>query len=262
VFGVVLYGLAGVSSLAQFGLMLIRGPVLVLLCGAWPVTAANAVTKEGGEAFRRMTAWLASWSLYKLVAAVIYATAFAMVGDSKDEQGTVEGCLLLVVAIVALPSLMRLITPAAHAIASGGGQLMMAGASAGGQMLGAAAIMRSAGQAAQTHQVGRPSRFSSGSDDAAAGAAVTGARPTTGSSSSTAAGPAGGTGAGRPTSGNGTSGAGAGGAAGPAGGTRAAAAAGGPAGAGAAAQAARLAQRQVEQASGAIDPPPRTGGTS
>lgn len=170
VLAIVVFGLAGLASLAQFALMLVRAPIVVLLCVAWPVAAAMAVTKEGGEAFRRISAWLFSWTVYKLVAAVVYATAFSMFGDSRDTLGTVEGGLLLVVAIFALPSLLRLITPAAHAIGSGGGQLMMAGASAGGQMLGAAMVLR-AGQAAQTHQVGKPTPFSTGTLGAAQGAA-------------------------------------------------------------------------------------------
>jgi len=245
VFTIALYGLAALSSLAQFAVMLIRNPVVVLLCVAWPISAAGAVTKEGGEAFRRITAWLLSWSVYKLVAAIVYATAFAMVGDSRDELGTVEGGLLLVVAILALPSLLRLITPAAQAISSGGGQLMMVGASAGGQMLGAAAITRT-GQAVHTHQVGKPTPFSPVSGGSPVGSASTGGHlpPSASGGRSPGTSPPGGTSVTWT-----ASGAGAGGA------IRAGAAAIGPTGAGvaAASQVTRLAQQQAAAATGATD---------
>jgi type IV secretion system protein TrbL len=168
-FSIVLFGLAALSSLLQYGLMLVRAPVLVLLCATWPVTAASAVTKEGSEAFRRQTSWLLSWILYKLVAAIIYATAFAMLGDSKDESGTVQGLILLVLAAAALPGLMRLISPATQAIPGGGGQLMTAAAGAGGQIAGATMYSR-AGRTAQNHQVGTAQPFS-GTGAAATGAA-------------------------------------------------------------------------------------------
>ncbi|MFL6163592.1 MAG: hypothetical protein ACJ74U_15390 [Jatrophihabitantaceae bacterium] len=248
VFEVVLFLLAALASLAQFGLMLVRAPVEVLLCVIWPVTAASAVTKEGSEAFRRVTGWLLSWSIYKLAAAIVYATAFAMIGDSKDLTGTVEGTILLVLAVFALPALIRLITPAAQAVPGGGGQFMMAGASAGGQILGARMLMRSAGHGAQTHQVGKPSAFSgAGSNGAAAGAA--GAAATGSGRPSPAASPQAQSGAGRDPTGAGTAGAGTGSAAG------AGAGAAGPAGAGAATarQAAQMAQQQAAGAIGATD---------
>lgn len=181
-FEAVLFLLAALASLLQFGLMLVRAPVEVLLCVIWPVSAASAVTKEGSESFRRVTGWLLSWSLYKLAAAIVYATAFAMIGDSKDLTGTVEGTILLILAVLALPALIRLITPAAQAVPGGGGQLLMAAAGAAGQITGAAMIMRGAGRAAQTHQVGKPSSFSGGGGQsgAAAGAPPTGSAPPSG----------------------------------------------------------------------------------
>jgi hypothetical protein len=239
-FEAVLFLLAAVASLAQFGLMLVRAPVELLLCVIWPITAAGAVTKEGSESFRRVTGWLLSWSMYKLAAAIVYATAFALIGDSKDLTGTVEGTILLILAVIALPALIRLITPAAQAVPSGGGQFMMAGASAAGQLTGAAVIMRSAGRSAQTHQVGKASKFSG--DGAAATGSVqpSGQQGTASAATSPTAG-----GAAAPT---------AGGAAGAAG--RAGAAAAGPAGtAGAtAAAAAGQAAQQAAAATGITDP--------
>ena len=64
--------------------MLVRGPVVVLLCVAWPVAAPRRSPRKASEAFRRITGWLLSWTIYKLAAAIVYATAFAMFGDSKD----------------------------------------------------------------------------------------------------------------------------------------------------------------------------------
>jgi len=256
IFAIVLYGLAGLSSLLQFGLMEVRGPVVVLLCLMLAPTAAAAVTKEGAEAFRKASSWLVSWILYKLVAAIVYAVAFAMLGDSKDISGTVSGLILLVLAIFALPALLRLASPVTQAISGGGGQFMTAAAGAGGQIAGAT-MYSHAGRAAQNHQVGAAKPFS-GTSTGTSGAAPAGAAATTGP-----AGPAGSSGIGS-TGAAGTaamarSGAAAAGGAGlgPAAGSGAAAASGAGAGmagpAGAAAAGGQAARRSAETAAGAAD---------
>jgi type IV secretion system protein TrbL len=254
IFAIVLYGLAGLSSLMQFALMLVRGPVVVLLCVMLAPTAAAAVTKEGAEAFRKVTSWLVSWILYKLIATIVYAVAFAMLGDSKDITGTVSGLILLVLAIFALPALLRLASPVTQAISGGGGQFMTAAAGAGGQIAGAT-LYSHAGRAAQNHQVGSAKPFSGGTGDAAPEGAAATAGPT-GTPGSGGTGSSGGAGT------TATTRAGAA-AAGGAGGTAAVGAASGAAASGAAAAAAgpagaatagtQAARRSAETAAGAAD---------
>jgi type IV secretion system protein TrbL len=109
------------ASLVQVGVMLIRGAILAVLVGVLPVAAAAAITDTGYHWFKRLAGWIGSFVVYKLAAAIIYAAAFTMIGDATDLRGVVSGFSLLVVAILALPALLRLLPPAAEAMASGSG---------------------------------------------------------------------------------------------------------------------------------------------
>ena len=110
-----------IASLIQVGIMLIRGAVLAVLVGLLPIAAGASITGTGFEWFKKLWGWILSFSLYKLAAAVVYASAFVMIGDSRDLAGVVGGFSLLILAILALPALLRLIPPATTAMGSPGG---------------------------------------------------------------------------------------------------------------------------------------------
>lgn len=110
-----------IASLVQVAIMLIRGAILVVLVGVLPVAAAASISETGFGWFKRLAGWITSFVLYKLVAAIVYAAAFALIGDSSSLAGVVSGCGLLIVAILALPALLRLIPPSVEAIGGGGG---------------------------------------------------------------------------------------------------------------------------------------------
>ncbi|WP_254517711.1 hypothetical protein, partial [Salmonella enterica] len=82
-------------------------------------------------------AWLAAFILYKPAAAIIYATAFYLTGtDVLKDDGTgllsiLTGMILMVLALFAMPALMRFVTPMVGAMAAGGAG-MGAAALAGG----------------------------------------------------------------------------------------------------------------------------------
>jgi hypothetical protein len=109
------------ASLVQVGIMLVRGAILAVLVGILPVAAAASIQDAGWAWFRRLCAWIGSFVLYKLLAAVIYAAAFSMIGDTTDLTGVVSGFALITVAILALPALLRLLPPSADAMGRGGG---------------------------------------------------------------------------------------------------------------------------------------------
>jgi hypothetical protein len=121
-----------IASLVQVGIMLIRGAVLAVLVGLLPIAAGASITGTGFEWFKKLWAWILSFSLYKLAAAIVYASAFVMIGNSRDLAGVVGGFSLLILAILALPALLRLIPPATTAMGSSGGgagaSLLAAGA--------------------------------------------------------------------------------------------------------------------------------------
>lgn len=119
------------ASLVQVGIMLVRGAILAVLVGILPVAAGASITEAGYGWFKRLCGWIFSFTVYKLAAAVIYAAAFTMIGNATDLPGIVSGFALLIVAILALPALLRLLPPSAEAMAGGSGGAMAGMVAAG-----------------------------------------------------------------------------------------------------------------------------------
>lgn len=118
--------LAILAVIVQVVLMVIRSAMLVVLSGMLPISAAATNTAAGEQMFKKTIGWLLGMILYKPAAAVIYATAFLLVGDNTTDRSdqvmsTITGLTLIVMALIALPALMALIVPATSAVASGGG---------------------------------------------------------------------------------------------------------------------------------------------
>ena len=142
VIAIVLGLLAFLGSVIQIMLMLVRGGMLVLLVGTLPLIAAFSNTEMGHQWFRKATAWLLAFALYKPAAAIIYAVAFKL-GGQQGALALLDGVMMLFLAILAMPALLRFLVPATSALASGGGAgVMLAGAA------GAAAMRMPSGAAA------------------------------------------------------------------------------------------------------------------
>ncbi|WP_235425845.1 type IV secretion system protein [Clavibacter michiganensis] len=197
-------------SYVQIAMMIVRSAMLVLLAGILPLTASFTNTPTGNQWFRKSLGWLTAFILYKPAAALVYAAAFRLIGTdlfAKDGQGVwsiLTGMALMLIALVALPALMRFIAPM---VAPAGG---VSGAAIAGGVMGAA------GEAASgaIKQAGSmASRSNGGGGGGGAGAGPSGAaNASAGARSGTAAkGAAAGAKAG---AGAGASGAAAGGAAG------------------------------------------------
>jgi nitrate reductase NapE component len=124
-----------VIGLLQILLMLVRSGMLIILAAVLPTLAACAINPSGVHAYRRALNWTVAALLYKPLAAVIYAAAFkGMSPPSAAEhmsatsaaQRQITGVLVLALALLAMPAVMRLVTPAiAHL---GGGSGLPAGA--------------------------------------------------------------------------------------------------------------------------------------
>lgn len=153
---IILLGLiAIIASVIQIVLMIVRGGLLVILTGIFPTAAAFTNTDAGKGWFQKCTAWVIAFILYKPAAAIVYATAFRLSGanlfgnsgDGKDFGSaflaTVTGLALMVVALFAMPALMRFVTPMVGAVAGGGGGLA---AGAVGGLASGAINMGSAGR--------------------------------------------------------------------------------------------------------------------
>lgn len=148
---VIILGIVAICvSLLQVVLMLFRMAMLVLLAGMLPLAGSFASTDAGKDWLKKYAGWLIAFVLYKPVAAVVYATAFALVGNGafKFDNGTLDemgqdiltvlaGLILMVVAVVALGALMKFVTPMVGAIggsAAGGAMAAGVGAAASGAM--------------------------------------------------------------------------------------------------------------------------------
>ena len=129
--------LAVLMTYVQIALMVFRGAMLVLLAGIFPIAASFTNTEIGRQWFKKALAWIIAFVLYKPAAAIVYATAFRMTGtDLFKSDGTglfqiMTGLALMLIALVALPALMRFLVPAVSSVGGGG---------AAGLLLGAAAI--------------------------------------------------------------------------------------------------------------------------
>jgi len=144
VFVLIVLGLIGLlASLVQIVLMVVRGGMLVILAGILPTTAAFTNTEMGRQWFQKAVGWTIAFLLYKPAAAIVYSVAFLLMGDSKGQDAmvrTITGFTLMVVALFALPALMRFVTPMVGAVASGGGA--GAGAAVGAIATGAVSLGR------------------------------------------------------------------------------------------------------------------------
>src|SRR5947209_9422317 len=134
VIAIVLGLIAFLASVIQIVLMLVRGGMWVLLVGTLPLVAAWSNTEMGMQWFRKASAWLLAFALYKPAAAIIYAVAFTLAGQ-QGALALLDGVMMLVLAILALPALMRFVVPATSAVAGGGAGGMLAGAAGGAGML-------------------------------------------------------------------------------------------------------------------------------
>lgn len=201
----IIAGIFGIIATAlQWLIMLVRATILPLLVAVWPVVAAASMIQGSEQAFSKLTKWMVAFILYKPVAAIIYAFAWRLKSGDDGIGGVLNGLLLLILAVMALPALMRLITPGTSALggAAGGSMALAAGAAVGSAAVSAgAAILSGGGSAAATSGTARtatktaPTTNTNNGGDSATTATADGTSttPTTGASTQAPSAPAGGT---------------------------------------------------------------------
>jgi hypothetical protein len=138
--GIIIIGLILAATLAvQIMLLFGRAVGLVLLTGLLPVAAAGGMVGRNRHSRDRYVAWLLAFVLYKPVASTIYATGFWLIGEGTSVMDVMSGLMTFLIALVALPALMRLITPAVGLLADGAGSGAMQGFAVA-TMLGTGAV--------------------------------------------------------------------------------------------------------------------------
>jgi type IV secretion system protein TrbL len=119
-----------IACVIQIILLVARIAMLGLLAGLLPLTAAISGTQEGQAWFRKTSGWLLAFLAYKPVAATIYGYAFVSL-NSRSAVDQIDGLAVIILAVAALPALMRFVTPiVTGATGSGGGGGAGAGAAA------------------------------------------------------------------------------------------------------------------------------------
>ncbi len=212
----ILGGIFGViATIIQWGIMLVRSAILPLLIGVWPVAAAASMIGGADQAFSKITNWIIAFALYKPVAAIIYAYAWKTKSGDDGIGGVINGLVLIALAVVALPAMMRLIAPGTSALggASGGGMAMAGGAALLGAGVAAGAAVLSGGGTAAASAAGGAAKMAGGAGAASSAGSSAGAAGTAAGSSGTAggAGAAGGMDGGAGPTGGGSGGGGTGG---------------------------------------------------
>lgn len=170
------------AQLIQVVLMIVRNAMIVYLAAVLPLAAASSSTQAGKQWWSKSVAWLVAFVLYKPVAALIYAGAFKMLDARQNLMTQITGVVAVVMAILALPAIMRFIVPATAQMAAGNAGAMALGVT--GAAVATGAMVLSGGAAAAG------SAGLSGSMSGAGGAGATGAGATG------SAGPGGGSGQG------------------------------------------------------------------
>jgi type IV secretion system protein TrbL len=158
------------GSLIQIVLLLIRSAMLVLLAGLFPLATVATNTEIGKAWFKKFCGWSLAFIAYKPAAALIYAAAIRMTHDGMfNPTGdglvqTLTGMMMLGLAVVALPALLRFTVP-------------LTAAAAGGSSGSGAAAMDPGGLATGAINVGRSSGSKSGSGAGMAGGGGGGGGP-------------------------------------------------------------------------------------
>ncbi|WP_337825294.1 hypothetical protein [Amycolatopsis sp. A1MSW2902] len=149
----ILFLLCLIGSLVQCVFMVIRAPILIVLLTLSPVFAATTASEEGWQRFKRLAMTVLGFTLYKPVAAIIYAVGIKLMTTNTTSQadaagGSIQdaiyGMVIMVIAALAMPAFIKFIAPAAAA----GSSSMFSGAAAVGAVAAGAAIVAGAGAGA------------------------------------------------------------------------------------------------------------------
>jgi type IV secretion system protein TrbL len=152
------------GSLAQVVFMILRGGLLLMLVAVWPLAASMSTTEQGMQWYKKINAYIIAFVLLKPVSAIIYSAGFLLLKGSPGTTGdattnaitsTLSGLAILGLAGLALPALLRFVTPM---MASGSGSLSGGAALGAAVAVGAAVVTMGAGEApeAEPAQGGRP----------------------------------------------------------------------------------------------------------
>lgn len=174
------------AGLVQAFFMMFREGTIVILAGLTVLAAAGHFTGATRRWLAKVLGWMIALICYKPAAALVYASALALVGEGDDARTVFVGMSMMLIAIVALPALMKLFTWTTGSLAAGGGggMLALSGLSAAAMQAQAATSRSAGGASAQAANIKADMAPANGSP---AGATATPApTPPTGSTAAAA----------------------------------------------------------------------------
>lgn len=118
----------------QWVLGFFRFGALVILLALLPTAAAGQINEATKPWLRKVLSWCLTLLLYQPIGAVIYSIGFLLIGNGQDIGTILTGMAILVMAVVAMPTMLRFFN-------WGGQQLVSGGGGGGASAMGAAASM-------------------------------------------------------------------------------------------------------------------------
>jgi hypothetical protein len=129
--------------------MIFREGAVVILAGQIQLAAAGGFTRLTSGWLPKLTGWMLALIAYKPIAASVYAVAFTLMGDNF--RNVIMGLAVMVMALIAMPTLMKFFNWGVGAIASQSNGLGMLGTSAAAGLHGASAMRGLGGHSANDH---------------------------------------------------------------------------------------------------------------
>ena len=129
-------GLGYLLGAVQWVLGFIRQAGILVLAALLPLAASGSINESTKPWLNRMLPWLLTLVLYRPMAALIYMIGFTFLGTGNDITTVMTGLMVLVLAVVAMPAMMRFFSWAGVSMTGGGGAAM-AGAIGAASLVGA-----------------------------------------------------------------------------------------------------------------------------
>ncbi len=179
---VILVLVAALASVVNALFVIFSYGMVAVLVGLLPILAAQSQTQAGKERFWKVMGWIFAAVLYKPTAAIIYGVGSLWIKGmvTEDQKGDafaelvslISGMVVIVMACLALPALIKIVTVAttdqARGVGAGGAIAAGAGAIAVGSLgLAAAAGGGAASGASATSTGGGSTGLGSGASAAA-----------------------------------------------------------------------------------------------
>lgn len=169
-------GIALLLGAIQWLLGFFRQAAILVLAALLPLAAAGSLSQSGKGWLTKMLPWLIALVAYKPMAAMIYVIGFTFLGSGRDLSTAMTGIMVLLMALIAFPAMLRFFSWAGVSISGGGGGVAGAMGSFAGSRMGAGGAT---GAADQDTSVTSANRMANSGPGTGGGEAPQGAGPAT-----------------------------------------------------------------------------------